>query len=370
LDSVFNGYKQIQVNATLPYTALGNGYTYLKYEIIADLGVAVDRQVLTYYKLNYARLPNAGGANYDFFRLPNSLSGAKSRIDITGLNATNPLALIQGSNYTAHIPFNNTGTWQTLVPNNSSGSESTVFIYDLATAPTIGTFYPVNGTGDFVDYSLLNLDGALLMIAHDSLMQASMSYAAYRGTPSGGSYNVILANIEDLQYQFGGGVPFHPASIRRFADYVADNAGVKPSGLFLMGKGYSPNYIRTDSMAYLKSFIPTLGYPSSDNAITCGLNGTLFEPLIPTGRIAVRNNQELAEYLAKVQEYEAAQNPGSNFSEVKDWQKQILHFVGGSDASQQASFQSFMTNMENIIHFTPVTLPIITKHPVIRSILR
>jgi hypothetical protein len=64
-----------------------------------------------------------------------------------------------------------------------------------------------------------------------------MDYAAYRQSVAGGSHNVILASIDDLKHQFGGGVPHHPAAIRRFSSFIYHNSNNKPIGLFLLGKG-------------------------------------------------------------------------------------------------------------------------------------
>ena len=72
--------------------------------------------------------------------------------------------------------------------------------------------------------------------------------------------------------------------------------------------------------------------------------------MIPTGRIAVNSNQELSDYLDKVKEHEQNQNPLSEYSSsTKDWQKQVLHFIGGSNVGQQNLFGQYMGALANIL---------------------
>ncbi len=58
----------------------------------------------------------------------------------------------------------------------------------------------------------------------------------------------------------------------------------------------------------------------------------------------------MADYLEKVQLHEQNQDQNAVYnSTTKDWQKQVLHFVGGTDAGQQALFGSYMSNMAGVI---------------------
>lgn len=350
VDSSWAGYRQIKISKTLNQSDFNDGSTGFNFEIIGDLGVAVDRQVLTYYAFNYSKTPNSGGASNDFFRVFNNPSGVKSRIDLANLTATTPIVFASGSTQTAIIPVNTSGVWQFLVPNTLVGNQSVVRVLDQNTAISISNLKPVTQTAKFTDFSAQLADSVLLMVYHKSLKGATVDYENYRKSIAGGSYNTIKADIEELYYQFGGGVPQHPAAIRRFSAFAYSNTTIKPAGLFLIGKGVSAHSTRNDAAATAVSLVPTFGYPSGDNAFTSMLMGSIYEPLIPTGRIAAKTNQELREYLNKVIAYEANQNPSyNNFSDTRDWQKQILHFVGGSTAGQQASFQFYMNTMKGII---------------------
>ncbi len=116
-------------------------------------------------------------------------------------------------------------------------------------------------------------------------------------------------------------MPQHVAGVRRFVHSVYTRSSQKPVALFLMGKGISAERCRYDLPSFQAQLIPTFGFPSSDNAITSGLEGTRFEPLVPVGRISVNSNELLQSYLDKIIEYDLAQNFPVDFSSTKDWQK-------------------------------------------------
>jgi len=248
-----------------------------------------------------------------------------------------------------------------LVPNSASGINQTIIYQESNSVFTVSYLSPVNTNGSFNDYSQLSSEKALLMIYHPAFQAASADYAAYRISPDGGQHNVILANVNELYQQYGGGVTKHINGIRRFAYHMHELASEKPEGLFLMGKGIREANVggvtstgpgsRTNVTNYANSFIPSFGQPSCDACITSDLPGTTkWTPLIPTGRIAASSNQELADYLDKVVLFEANQNQTSIYNTAsKDWQKQILHFVGGTDANQQFTFRSYMNSMKDII---------------------
>src|SRR5690554_44870 len=192
-------------------------------------------------------------------------------------------------------------------------------------------------------------------------MQTSASqYASYRSSVNGGSHNVVMIEVNDAWLQYGGGVPKHILGTRRAINQIYNLSTQKPLALFIIGKGISeasdPNTgsawtPRKNSATNALNLVPSYGNPSSDLCITAKWNGsTRFVPAIPTGRIAARNNAELNIYFNKIQIYEAAQSQNAVYNkETKDWQKQILHFGGGSSASEQALLQGYLNGMKNTI---------------------
>src|SRR5690606_15241632 len=79
-------------------------------------------------------------------------------------------------------------------------------------------------------------------------------------------------------------------------------------------------------------------------------SGNGMEPLIPTGRLAAKSNQDVQIYLDKVQEYEMAQDPNSIYN-VPDklWQKHILQFGGGATEGEQYQFKNYLKHYEQYL---------------------
>ncbi len=63
--------------------------------------------------------------------------------------------------------------------------------------------------------------------------------------------------------------------------------------------------------------------PGADMAFTAGLNGTTFQPEVPTGRLTASTSIQVASYLNKVKETEALP-----FDDL--WRKNLLHLSEGS----------------------------------------
>ena len=136
------------------------------------------------------------------------------------------------------------------------------------------------------------------------------------------------------------------------------NATNKPQYLFLLGKGIregnesvtAPLGTRQNNQSYQENIVPAYGFPASDNVLTSTLSGNGLEPLIPTGRLAAKNDQEVDMYLSKVQEYEAAQDSNAIYNVPdKYWQKNILHFGGGSTSTEQFQFKNYLAHYEQYL---------------------
>ncbi|MBL4862439.1 MAG: hypothetical protein JKY09_05415, partial [Crocinitomicaceae bacterium] len=368
LDTSFAGYQQIICNKQFSSSLLSNGNTTIKWNIIDDLGAATDFQAYSYYSVTYPRLPDFAGSNNISFTVQNDVQG-KIRLDISNAGYASPLMLVLGDTPRI-VPFvPNGGVHSALIPNCTNGVDQTVIYKDYALLLNVGALTPVNAyntlpgviSGKFTDFLSTGIENALIMICHQNLSDATMNYASYRQSATGGNYTTVMGNVDEIYQQFGGGIEKHIIGIRRFAHYLYNNTTNKPVGLFLLGKGIRESTYnlttndgpgtRKDSYRFRQSLIPSFGQPSSDVCITAGLEGSyLWSPLMSTGRISARSNSELQAYLDKVKVYEQQQDPLSVYdSPSKDWQKQILHFAGGSDADQQLLFQNYMNQMENKI---------------------
>lgn len=349
VDSVFTGVQFFKFQRSIPHSFIKNNQT-LNWSIINDQGALTDYQGFSFMSLRFATNTTLSGGNSGVFTIKPSTSASKVRLDVKNTSITTPLALVLGSSpkYIGVSP-NGAGNWQLLIPNANDGSDQELVLHDLTKCISISKLTPVNGTGVFTNYNLISSENAVIMVYPKTMELAASEYASYRTSLEGGSHNVILANIDELYLQYGGGVYKHFVGIRRFAKHMYDKSINKPISLFLIGKGITNSSMRNSVGNFSNCHIPTFGYPSSDVAFTGGYQQN-WEPLIPTGRIAVSNDNELRNYLSKVKEYEANQSAtGFYSSATKQWQKEVLHFSGGSTTQDQTTFQNYLASLEAII---------------------
>lgn len=362
-DSVFTCYTPVFVEKYFsPSLVSSSGSSNFKIDIIDDQGAATDYQSLNYWSFIYPRTPSFSNSNYVDFEVINSTT--KVRLDMSSLNMTNPIMFTLGS-VPAKIPVTvGANTFQVLIPNEISSNKQSVVIQDFSSIFSVSQLTAVNGTGVFTDFSsnFIN-DSSVLIVYPPELTSSSIEYAAYRSSVDGGNHNVILANVNELYQQYGGGIKKHINGIRNFAFDMYASSSNNPSALFLIGKGIREGNIqsilpsgfgsRKNPLNFKNSLMPSFGQPSCDVCITSnppfsGLDK--FTPIIPTGRIAAKNNQELIDYLNKVKKYELEQNQNMPYDFAnKDWQKQIMHFSGGNNFVEQQAFQLNLNTLAGII---------------------
>jgi hypothetical protein len=340
-DLIFSGYQINKLDFTIPNSQIQSA-AQIRHQLVGDLGVATDYQAVSYVSVEYPRVPTLSGAATFEFELEPSGTGV-SRVSFSGFSGTNPWLLLLEDSLRRVPMVNNSGVWEALIPNHPFGTRQRCFLSD-STAGYVDTLL----TGRlFVDYSIQQPDSAFVIITHPSLFSGAGSYAAYRSSAAGGNRDVVVVNVEQLYHQYGGGIYKHPLAIRRFMNHMLQAWTSAPSELFLMGKSIqesSPDApgTRKYPLNFAKNLVPTIGFPPSDNLFTAGLNGTTYQPAVPTGRLAAKNNNEVLHYLNKVIEYEShAANPVYT-SVNKEWMKQFLHFSGGANAAEQTLFKYYL----------------------------
>lgn len=357
-DTIFSGYQKNKLAFELSPASLGASTTRIRHQLVNDLGVASDYQAVAFSELIYPHTPNLEAASYYKMTIPFNALETKSRYTFTNFSSATPWAFTLGEDM-KRIPVVVAGsTYQVLIPNTITGEDQDFIICDESAMISPAALIPINGTGYFTNFNSISFESAYLMITHSSLLAGAVDYQAYRSSAAGGSHNVVLADIDELNHQFGGGVEKHIMGLRRFADFAYNNSTAKPEFLFILGKGIreaNENIAtgfgtRQSALAYDACLVPTFGYPASDNLITARLEGNLWAPLIPTGRLAAKTVEEVFNYLAKVQAYELAQDPTGVYSvEEKLWQKEILHFGGGASEIEQSTFKYYLQNYESYL---------------------
>lgn len=196
-----------------------------------------------------------------------------------------------------------------------------------------------------------------LIITHNKLMAAANEYAAYRSSVAGGSYNVMVMDVEKIYNLFSYG-ELTPLGIKKLCSYLADN-NPNIQYVYIIGKGLDLLYSSQDpgsGQTYfyrknpsvfinspfpnfqLESFVPTYGSPASDLMFTMDAQ---YKPRIAIGRLFAANNNDVINYLNKVKEHELLD---SNYL----WRKHIIHLSGGKNLSEVNTFKSYMANFQNI----------------------
>jgi hypothetical protein len=360
LDTSFYGYSMIKRKFQVPVTTLNAITTDVRYEIIDDMGLASDIFNVASSTIVYAHIPDFGSATSGIFNVDFNISQPFSNFSIANFGGASPLIYMVGDSVWRTSGELTGSTLKLLVPNDASTKPVKCHVFNSIT--NINSVKPVNITGFFTDFSLVNLDSAYIIITHPNLQSGAQDYANYRSSPAGGSHNTIVVTINELYDQFAGGIYKSSLASRRFCDLALDNWPTKPKFLFLIGKSvreasegvYSATSFgsRTSVSVYAESLLPSFGYPCSDNRITAGLNGTYLDPAIATGRLSANTNAEVDIYLQKMIEYEQAQQYGVYTKADKDWMKHVLQFGGGSNASEQAVFSTYLNNFKNILEDT------------------
>jgi hypothetical protein len=358
IQDAYHGYQLRKYNFNVPLSATSSGAIRITHEGVPGTGINPDFQALGLVDVRYPRNLEFDGNQLVTFEVPFNPSQSRSLLNTTSSGSSPFIYVItQGRK----IPLQTNGSFQSaLVQNNVNGSVNRCVFASDELIKTVTQIKPVTNSGFFTNYRQANLSNGFIIISHPKLMSQAQAYANYRNL----EYNALLVNVEELYHQYGGGVRKHAMAIRRFAKDLLETWDEKPRYLFLIGKairesrqggGVNQWGTRTNPERFEENLVPTFGYPQSDALLTAGLDGTLLEQAIPTGRISARDASQVELYLNKVKEYEYHYNQ-DNYNPVlwrqHEWKKQVLHFGGGGFAGEQALFQSYLNGYKTIIEDT------------------
>ncbi len=168
----------------------------------------------------------------------------------------------------------------------------------------------------FRDFS--KVSGNFLIIHPPGFEEAVEAYKTYRSSLDGGAHQVVSASVDQLVDQFAYGVKGHPFCIRNLINFAEDHWEQDLAYTLLAGKAVNHRIFRYSSSATMELQIPTYGHPESDLMFTTRSHDSKI-PQTAIGRLSVFDNQQLLDYLHKVQEYE--QNA---ICQSTDWRKQVV----------------------------------------------
>ena len=200
------------------------------------------------------------------------------------------------------------------------------------------------------NYELSGTD--YLIITHPLLRSGEdqvAAYETYRESEDGGSYNVQVAEIQDLYnlYSYGDPTPLAISNFIRYANGISQIGHV-----FIIGKGFKPfldnnpsNVTDLVAPARIDSsfvYVPTYGNPGSDMMFVLGINADERIPGIPIGRLNATEPSQIASYLEKVAEMEALP-----FDDL--FRKDFLQLSGGLNQSEIDDFSKIIRDLGAVV---------------------
>jgi hypothetical protein len=342
-DVFFGSYEYIRDLSSVP-VSLGNTTTFrvAVNTTVSPLHTASDYSACAFVRLEYPRATNMSGQASFVGEVPQSASTTYLSVTNAGSQAiSNVYDIEQGKRY---VTSNNGGSFQC---NIDPGDRRLLVWASSAATVVVGSsnLRPVGGDGRFEDPAQWEAEDAFIIISHRKIWTEAERYRNFRNS----NFNPVLVDVELLYDQFSYGIRKHPLAIRNFADYALTAWSSEPKHLFLLGKSIEEPRIRKNSALKANNLVPCMGFPVSDIMLTGGLNGEKSHvPAIPTGRLAARTNEEVAIYLDKVREFENAQNIQITPYSInnRQWQKHILHFAGGDNATENTRFRGYLAGYQ------------------------
>ncbi|MEX2595835.1 MAG: C25 family cysteine peptidase [Salibacteraceae bacterium] len=314
-------------------------------QAVSQINTASDYSACAYINLTYPRTLAMNGE--DFFECTVPQAQSTQHFSATNFSSAQVDCIYDLGQNKRYEVSQNGGS---IRANIDAGNQRSLVLASSNKIKTLGSqeLVPVEGTGKFTDPSSSEREKAYIIISHKKLQTEAERYRTYRSS----DFNTVLIDIETLYDQFAFGIRKHPLAIRNFADYALKTWNTAPQHLFLLGKSIAEETMRKNSNYMARSLIPCMGFPPSDISITAGLDGKKTHvPAIPTGRLAARNNEEIAVYLSKVREFEQAQNLQIMPYTIdnRKWQKHILHFAGGSDGVENNRFKGYLSSYQSYV---------------------
>ncbi|HWB25209.1 MAG TPA: C25 family cysteine peptidase [Chitinophagaceae bacterium] len=324
-----------------------NAFFYFQDQSTAD----GDNFVMAQIEMDYPRKFDFGGQKTFEFYLPASDTGRYIKITDFSDNGSTPVLydIDGGKRYAANTAV--ADTLRFLLAPSTQPYHLVLVRGDGSSATNITTIQK----RQFTNFTQAANQGNYLIITSPALYNGSPDnaveqYKDYRNSPEGGSYNAEVIDVTDLEDQFAYGIKWHPLAIKNFLKFARDNFSAKPSFAFLIGKGLEYGVYRTletDPHVLQTNLVATFGTPGSDNLLASNDYDPI--PATPIGRLSVVSTQEVADYLAKIKQYEQAQQDTTQTVESKGWMKNVLQLTGVNDAALGIQLDQFMANYKSII---------------------
>jgi hypothetical protein len=332
----FTAYATQIVKENIQWTDLGNDGT-LRLQIRVSSGITNAVSVGS-VKLRYASITDFSGAQERRFHTPSQISN-KGYLEIQNAPPSASLYDVTSSGNVSVIETSGVNPLTAVFPSALDERQFFLSAVDNVPVKIVRTRFRsiTPGTQDYI------------IITHPLLRKPVASYAdpvkafaSYRHSNEGGGYDTLVVDIQQVYDQFNYGETSSLA-IYNFMRFLSDP--VPPKYLFIIGKGLEINhkFYRDPSSKNwnYKDLIPVGGFPGSDNIYSAGINGSQYAPAVPTGRLSAMYPKQVAAYLDKIKEHEAAPFDGL-------WRKKILHLSGGIEEGEPEYFRQILEGFADI----------------------
>ncbi len=357
-DSSGSGYEVRNHFFSVSPSQLSATTTTLTYSILP--GAYTRRMSFVNLSIRYAHTPDMENASSFKMYVLDDIANGKTFLDLTNFsNSTSATVLYDVTNHRRIDVSQNGSGVQAVVPNDGNSTPKFCMLasssgVNVVPIGAISRLNYVNASGQsrFNNMQGLGADSAYIIVTHASLLNViklGNGYQDYRNETTGNQNRVVVIDAAELYDQFAYGIANHGMAIRNFVHYAIDKWGPhRPQALFLVGKSIKPAEMRHSAGLWGACLVTTFGYPASDLAMAYGVNGSLFDPAIPVGRLSANNATDVANYLDKVKEYEAKQHAPV----AEPWMKNVLHFGGGSNPAEQGAFRDYLNYLKDVIEDT------------------
>lgn len=352
------GFQLNHVNVQVPLSALVNGNNTVSY-FDAGNGISQNKNTVGTVGIEYPHNFDFGGASTFSFSI--AASATEKYLEVNNFASLNTQPLLyditNGLIYVGAAPANSQPVKFKLQP---SATDRQMFLRadNATTFTTVNQVTPVN----FTDFSHPDNQGEYFIISNSQLYNDGNfpvtnwveEYRKYRDRDenpiSGKYYHARIVDIEQLYDQFGYGIRKSPLGIRNFINYAAHSWTPALKYVFLIGKGREAKDYRggPGTTAYDQCLVPTFGYPGSDNLLAASRESDTT--CVGIGRLAAKNGTQVRDYLDKIKLYEQEQDNYLCNQDIpgKEWQKEILHFSGGTTPTEQFLFRYYVGSYERM----------------------
>ena len=340
VDTLVNGFNIKRFHVTnIPLSTFTFGAANIEF---VNGGFGTDKIVVSSLNLQYPHVYNFEGKSQFNFELP---AGAAKYLEISNFNFGSTAPVLFDLNNNLRLTGNLNGSVVRFAIPASTLTRSYILLNsEPANIKAVQDFTPRN----FVNYSLPANQGNYVIISHPLLFDDGAgnnnieNYRAYRSSVAGGSYNVLVADVNQLIDQFAFGIKHHPAAIRNFGEFALSHFTTAPEYFYLIGKGLTyPEFKSHESDPNIDklALVPTFGSPASDNLLLAKRTESYSQ--IPIGRLSAISGTEVGDYLNKIKQFELVQNTGPQTNANKGWMKNVAQITGAIDDVSLATLINF-----------------------------